>query len=71
MMESHCGWGIPLEMDMINTVGWVTLHFHGRADIARIPKGHLEIALQSGLALRLNPKTTPGLRQQLWLEGKR
>lgn len=62
--------GIPLEMDMINTVEWVTLYFHGGANTARIPKRHLEMALQSVLALRLNPRTTPGLRHQLWLEGK-
>lgn len=62
--------GIPLEMDMINTVEWVTLYFHGGANTARIPKRHLEMTLQSGLALRLNPRTTPGLRHQLWLEGK-
>lgn len=47
---------IPLEMDMINTVRWLTLHFHGGANTARIPKGHLGMGLQSGLALRLNPE---------------
>lgn len=54
--------GIPLEMDMINTVQWVTLHFRGGANTARIPKGHLGMGLQSWLALRLNPRATPGLR---------
>ena len=47
---------IPLEMDMIKTVRWLTLHFHGGANTARIPKGHLGMGLQSGLALRLNPE---------------
>lgn len=48
--------GIPLEMDVINAVGWLTLYSHGGTNTARPPKGHLGVGLQSGLALRLNPE---------------